>query len=54
MRWGKSGVKKKKMSREFPESPVVRAPYFFCKGFDPWSGNYNPISLLVQPKKKEN
>ena len=48
VRWGRFGGKE---SRESPDSPVVRVPCF-CKGFDPRSGSYNPISLLVQPKKK--
>ena len=41
-------------SREFPGCPVVRCLYFCCRrhGFDPWSGNYDPIYPMVGPKKK--
>ena len=33
---------------------MVRAPCFHCRGygFDPWSGNLDPISRMAQPKKK--
>lgn len=42
---------------DFPVDPVVRILHFHCKGheFDPWSGSWDPISQMSQPKmKKEN
>ena len=40
--------------REFPDGPVVSTPCFHClePGFNPWSGNKDPTSYSVQPKKK--
>ena len=41
---------------EFPGDPVGRTPGFHCQGcrFNPWLGNYNPESHVVQPKEKTN
>ena len=38
----------------FPGSPVVKTPHFNCwrPGFDPLSGNYNPMSHIKWQKKK--
>ena len=39
----------------YPGGPVARTPHPQCQGpgFDPWSGNYDPANLPVQPKKKK-
>ena len=36
-----------------PSGPVVKTPYFHCRGprFDPWLGNQDPACHVVQPKK---
>lgn len=41
-------------SGKFPCRPVVRTPCFHCRspGFNPWSGNKDPASLTMWPKKK--
>ena len=40
--------------RDFPGGPVVKTPGFQCRGrgFNPWSGNKDPTSCMVRPKKK--
>ena len=44
-----------KISRDCPGSPVVKNPHFQCRGhgFNPWSGNQDPICCMVWPKKKK-
>ena len=46
---------KKMPSGGFPGGPVVRALSFHCRGhwFDPWSGNSDPTSRAVRPKRKK-
>ena len=40
--------------REFPGSSVVRILHFHYRGyeFNPWSGNYDPVSCMVLPKQQ--
>ena len=40
--------------RDFPGGPVVKNPWFQCKGcgFDPWPGNYDPTCSMVCQKKR--
>ena len=39
---------------KFTGCPVVKTQGFHCcgLGFDPWSGNEDPASRAMQPKKK--
>lgn len=47
------GTKNKLRPWDFPGHPVVTALSFRCRErkFDPWSGNRDPASRVVQPKK---
>lgn len=49
-------LEQKMLPGEFPGDPVVKAPLFHCcgRGFEPWSGNYDPTSSTSQPKTKTN
>ena len=40
---------------ELSDSPVIRTPYFHCRGhrFDPWSGNQEPMNCVAWPKKEK-
>ena len=46
---------KKFLPWDFPGGPVVKTLSFQCRGrgFDPWSGNYNPTCHVVRPKKTQ-
>ena len=39
---------------DFPRGPVVKTPHFQCKGhgFDPWSGNYDPMCHAAKKLNK--
>ena len=39
----------------FPGSPVVKTLCFQCRGhgFNPWSGNWDPLCCTVRPKNKK-
>ena len=45
----------RRQERRFPEGPVVRIPCFHGRGhrFDSWSGNQDPTSCAMPPKKKK-
>ena len=45
----------KRDSRDFPGGPVVKTPLFLCRGhgFEPWSGNEDPICHMAWPKNKK-
>ena len=45
---------KKSHTKGFPAGPVVWTLHFYCKGheFNPWSGNSDSVSLVMQTKKK--
>ena len=52
-----NGEKKKEKSlRDIPGGPVVKTLHFHSKGhrFNLWSGNYDLLCLMAQPKKKKN
>ena len=40
---------------DFPGGPVVKTLCFHCRGrrFDPWSGNYDPLSFTVRLKERK-
>ena len=47
---------KKSHTKGFPGGPVVWTLHFYCKGheFNPWSGNSDSVSLVMQTKKKKS
>ena len=47
---------KKSHMKGFPGGPVVWTLHFYCKGheFNPWSGNSDSVSLVMQTKKKKS
>ena len=45
-----------KISGDLAGCPVVKTPYFHCKGrgFNPWSGNSDPVCHMAQAKKRKD
>ena len=48
-----TAMNRKSAGRDFPDSPVVKAPHVHCRGhgFDPWLGNSQPSCCMRQQKK---
>ena len=44
--------KRGKKKQDFPGGPVVRTPHFENRGHgvSPWSGHWDPICRVAQPK----